>query len=66
MRWRTTAAEERWRTVGARGAIMVLTTTIKKQKSTNEWRQRWRTTMAGKRQGTVVEVKEQLLEDDGS
>jgi hypothetical protein len=35
-------------------ALMIKTTT---QQSTNVRRQRQRTTMAGKRQGTVVEVK---------
>jgi hypothetical protein len=47
--WRKTVAEETWRT------------TTKKQQSTDERWQRRRTTMAGKRQGAVVEMKEQLL-----
>ncbi len=33
----------------------------KKQQSTNDWWQRQRMTMAGKRQGAVVDVEEQLL-----
>jgi hypothetical protein len=39
---------------------MALTTRKTKQQSTNEQQQRWRTTMAGKRRGAVVEAKEQL------
>ncbi len=33
----------------------------KKQQSTSVWRQRQLTTMAGKRQGVVVELEEQLF-----
>ncbi len=44
---------------------MALTTTAKKQQSTNKWWQRWRTRMAGKRQGVVAEVEERLLCSSG-
>jgi hypothetical protein len=57
----TRAAEETQWMVGGGGVTTALMTTTKKHQPTNEWRQRWRTTMAGKRRGVVVEVEEQLL-----
>jgi hypothetical protein len=45
-------------TVGGRGAMTALTTTITKQESANEQRQRCGALMASKRQDAVVEVEE--------
>jgi hypothetical protein len=73
MRWRTSAAEETRRMVSGKGATTKLTKMTKNNSQQmcggrgggRVRQQRWRTTTAGERWGTVVEAEERLLYGSG-